>query len=157
MDSHVNLQKRLSLRHFQGVRRGQWTVGTLFMTESESCNGGKKDLFCWRFWGHKLAFLVKCFQTKSFAVWSWANRTRWKWFIYLFLTTKIFLFNQKQHVFPAWLWSPCRRCLFNSKNKCILTSLTYVTRNTYKSPAESLNFGQMLRMQRQKKQQTRLY
>lgn len=23
--------------------------------------------------------------------------------IYLFLTTKIFLFNQKQHIFPAWL------------------------------------------------------
>lgn len=48
MDSHVNLQKRLVLRHFQGVRKGQWTVGTLFMTESESCspnNGGKKDLF----------------------------------------------------------------------------------------------------------------
>lgn len=44
--------------------------------------------------------------------------------------TNILLFNQQQHVFPSWLWSRCWKCLLNSKNKFILSSLIYVTQNT---------------------------
>lgn len=44
--------------------------------------------------------------------------------------------------------------VLNCKNKCILTCLIYLTHHTYKIPAESLKFRQMLR---QKTLAPRLY